>query len=291
MVGDSHACGRTAGNQVYCWGFGGQGQLGNGGSGDLSTPTLVSGGQSWAQVGTGGLLSCGIVTTSSAGYCWGDNSGGALGNGTTNSSPTPVPISASQAWATISPGFDFTCGRTTATTGSNGFCWGWNDQGQLGLNNTSTNATIPSAVAGGFTWSSIMASRNRSACGVTAAGVGYCWGQNFYGQLGDGTFTLRIAPTAVNTGVAFATTQGSLVAGDLHTCGFTTGGSGFCWGNNENGELGNNTRTVRLTPTSVITGPASVAPILVDTRGGDLLPDRPSFGRYRQGRASVKVQR
>jgi alpha-tubulin suppressor-like RCC1 family protein len=79
--------------------------------------------------------------------------------------------------------------------------------------------------------------------------VAYCWGQNFYGEVGDGTTaTQRNNPTLVSGGVAFA----KLTAGSYYTCGLTAAGVAYCWGSNGDGELGDGTITDRSVPTLVI---------------------------------------
>jgi alpha-tubulin suppressor-like RCC1 family protein len=80
----------------------------------------------------------------------------------------------------------------------------------------------------------------------------YCWGNNFYGQLGDGTTTKRrLRPFAVSGQRRFDNVN----AGYFHTCGVTLGGRGFCWGLNSSGDLGNGTPTGNLTtPTAVLGG-------------------------------------
>ena len=85
-------------------------------------------------------------------------------------------------------------------------------------------------------------------CGVTAAGAAFCWGENFLGQLGDGTTTDRSSPVLVAGGVSFATVS----AGGGHTCGVTAAGAAYCWGNNSDGQLGDGTTINRLTPVRVV---------------------------------------
>ena len=85
-------------------------------------------------------------------------------------------------------------------------------------------------------------------CAVTTSGGATCWGQNVNGQLGDNSTTRRPTPVTVSgltSGVA------SLIAGYYHTCAVTTSGGAKCWGNNGNGQLGDNSTTQRLTPVGV----------------------------------------
>lgn len=121
-----------------------------------------------------------------------------------------------------------TCALTAAGAA---YCWGWNDEGQLGTGDT-THRITPTAVLGGLTFTALTAG-SKHACGLTSAGQAYCWGWNLWSQLGaggDGTS----APVAVPqpAGVTFA----SITAGGEHTCGLTAAGEAYCWGSTYPGE-------------------------------------------------------
>ncbi|HTI06012.1 MAG TPA: Ig-like domain-containing protein [Gemmatimonadales bacterium] len=85
------------------------------------------------------------------------------------------------------------------------------------------------------------------SCGLTLAGVAYCWGRNDHGQLGDSTTTNRTAPAPVAGGLTFR----ALVAGGRHTCGLSTSGPWFCWGANESGQLGDGTTSDQWSPVAM----------------------------------------
>ena len=79
---------------------------------------------------------------------------------------------------------------------------------------------------------------------MVSGGTAYCWGGNYFGQLGDGTggnggdqSANRLVPVAVSGGRTYT----ALAAGDAHTCGLATGGTAYCWGYNGNGQLGDGT--------------------------------------------------
>ena len=83
------------------------------------------------------------------------------------------------------------------TTGGVAHCWGWNLYGEVG-DGTTTQRLTPVAVAGGLPFSFTVASlASFHTCGVTTGSVAYCWGYNYYGQLGDGTTTDRSTPVPV----------------------------------------------------------------------------------------------
>lgn len=85
------------------------------------------------------------------------------------------------------------------------------------------------------------------SCGILTDGTAYCWGNNDFGQLGDGSYKTRVWPVPVVGSVRFTT----LAAGAGHTCGIATTGLAYCWGLNLNGQLGDQTHTDRATPAPV----------------------------------------
>ena len=247
-------CGITTSNVGYCWGNNSAGQLGDGTTTHRSTPTLISGGHTWQSIkGDGGVI-CG-VTTGGDGYCWGDNTYGQLGDGTTTQRTTPTLVSGGHKWKSMRDrgGGHSNCGITTA---DDGYCWGRNAYGQLG-DNTTTQRTTPTLVLGGHKWQSLRIfaggiPARGNACGVTTAGVGYCWGDNGFGQIGDGTTTMRKTPTLVSGGHTWKSPF--VMSLWNYVCGITTGDDGYCWGRNSWGELGDGTRTHRSTPTLISGG-------------------------------------
>ena len=95
-------------------------------------------------------------------------------------------------------------------------------------------------------------------CGLTASHVAYCWGYNWYGQVGDGTSTstqpynqMRLTPTRVTGGLLFDKIMPAMAS--MHTCGVTTDSRAYCWGSNAVGQVGDGTTTwERPTPTPVV---------------------------------------
>ena len=118
------------------------------------------------------------------------------------------------------------------------YCWGKNPYGALGTGVGAGESARPRAVAGSLAFASVSAGYVHT-CGLTTAGIAYCWGWNYErgevkGAIGDGTEINRYVPTAVTGGLAFR----EIAAGGHHSCGVTTSGVSYCWGRNVTGELG-----------------------------------------------------
>lgn len=230
-IGFQHSCGLTPGGAAYCWGDNFNGQLGNGDAVASSAPVAVAGGLTFRAVSVGVYHTCGL-TTIGAPYCWGNNHDGALGNDTSGVyvNSTPVPVSGGLTFQAVGAGWEHSCGLTTAGAA---YCWGNNQDGELGTGST-TASSVPVPVSGGLTFVALSVG-GYHACGLTRSGAAYCWGSNLDGELGNGTTGGSLVPVAVSGGLAFA----SISAGDWATCGVTIGGSAYCWGRNGAGQLGN----------------------------------------------------
>jgi alpha-tubulin suppressor-like RCC1 family protein len=234
-AGGGHACGVSTDDRAYCWGWNDLGQLGDGTRLDRLTPVAVAGGLRFRQVSAGQYHSCGVTTAERA-YCWGYNKQGQVGDGSTVvRQKRPVRVDIGRRFRVVSAGALHSCG---VTTDHRAFCWGSGSSGQIGDNKTLTRRT-PRAVAGGLTFRQVIAGETQRSggyhsCGVTTDNLAYCWGGNFDGQLGDGTTTTRLGPTAVAGGIQFVQVR----PGADHTCGVSTGDVAYCWGYNYHGELG-----------------------------------------------------
>ena len=256
-TGNGMACGITLLNTAYCWGSSYAGQLGATTTEVCpfgpcsSTPIAVSGGLTFGMVTDGTDNACGL-TPSGAAYCWGDNTFGELGNGTTTQSTAPVPVAGNLTFVTLSASDnESTCGVTTSGTA---YCWGKNGSGELGAATTQicdsmACSTTPIAVAGGLAFVTISAAQQYT-CGVTSGGDAYCWGDNSFGQLGNGTMAPSTMPVPVRGGLSFA----AVSAGYSNACGVTTSGAAYCWGDNSVGQLGTGTTTGSATPVAVAGG-------------------------------------
>ena len=197
------------------------------------------------RVAQGAFHSC-VVATDNRAYCWGDNSQGQLGDGTTASSSTPVAVAGGLRFIQLSLGYEHSCGVTVE---QRVYCWGFNFDGQLG-DGTSypTNITrlVPVPVQGNRRFTQVRAG-HAFTCGVTESKAAFCWGNNTFGQLGDATATKRPAPVRVLGGHLWR----RLESGDEHVCAVTTEQRAYCWGMGWWGQIGDGTEQARGTPTAV----------------------------------------
>ena len=259
-AGEAHSCGLSTTGAAFCWGANRFGQLGTADTTASITPRAVAGGHTFTSLDAAGFVTCGLTAGGQA-LCWGINDLGQHGNGTQTGSSQPVPVAGGHTFASLSVGWGVVCGVTREGAG---YCWGNNGNGQLGTttSETCTRGTeviacsrTPAAVSGGHTFRSVQAGF-WTVCGVTTADAALCWGNNNYGQIGNGTSSfaggniVNPAPVPVAGGLAFATVE----PGAVHTCGVATSGAAYCWGANFAGELGAGNATMSTSPVAVLGG-------------------------------------
>ena len=180
-AGTDHTCGVTPGSKAYCWGSNLYGEVGDGTTATMRLkPAAVAGQRSFRQVAAGDRHSRG-VTTGNAGYCWGWNLYGQVGDGTHTDRRAPRAVVGGLTFNTITAGGAHSCGLRIDHNIS---CWGHNSSGQLG-NGTNSDQSKPLDIYGGFQWRNVDAGMVHT-CAVTTDDVAYCWGSGTHGQIGDG---------------------------------------------------------------------------------------------------------
>jgi alpha-tubulin suppressor-like RCC1 family protein len=257
-AGARHTCGLTGDGTAYCWGNNNVGQLGDETTTNSSVPVAVTGGHSFQLIVAGGFSpgagdayghTCALTMSGDA-YCWGDDESGQLGTGVPDLDvhPTPAPVTGELTFAGLSASLgSHTCGFTASGTG---YCWGFNPLGGLG-NGTKNDSPVPVPVQGGLAFVQIIAGGLGHTCGRTDSGKTYCWGDNAFGQVGDGSRVERTTPTPILGGLSFT----RLDAGYRHTCGLATDGAVYCWGSGGAGQLGNNSTDRSNVPSKVFGQP------------------------------------
>jgi len=238
VPGGLHTCAIDALSSLYCWGYNGNGTIGDGSRQHRYSPTLVGAGMNFTQVATGIGHSCALTDTGAA-YCWGKNESGQLGDGTTIDRAVPTAVLGGLSFSSIDVGYTHSCALTT--TGA-AYCWGADSLGQLGDGAPAVRQLQPVAVSGALTFSIIRAGNTHTCALQDVTGLAYCWGANSTGQIGNGTggnATDRVTtPAAVSGGNSFA----QIDVGSSHTCALLTNQNAankmYCWGWNDNGQLG-----------------------------------------------------
>lgn len=256
-AGDAHTCGLTSDGSAWCWGNNDYGQVGDSSLTSRNAPVAVATGLRFAGIEAGDSHTCGL-TSGGVLWCWGRNSSGQLGDGTTTMRTTPVPVAvpAGVTFKQVAPGGtdfrDFTCALSTAGTT---YCWGSNARGQLGRGTQDFGThPQPEPVSGSLVFTFIAVGFGQQACGLTVAGTAYCWGGNSDGSIGDGSTVDSFLPLPVSGGLTFQTlaTGGTEFFG--LTCGLTTTGAAYCWGDNAVGSVGDGSTSPRRTPVAVAGG-------------------------------------
>jgi alpha-tubulin suppressor-like RCC1 family protein len=243
-VACNNTCAVTTAGQAWCWGYNGEGEVGDGTSQIRLTPQPVSGGGSYSRIATNGRTSC-AISNSGAVSCWGANWNGALGDGAAPSTTVPIAVSGGFAATQVSGLGPVQCALTSGGTTS---CWGSGPAGLLGNPSTDTTSS-PTQVAGGHSFVTLSVG-DYHACGIAADGSAWCWGQNESGELGDGSTTSSATPVAVG-GPKFSAIAVSSSGPFRNTCGLAVSGEAYCWGANNWGQLGDGTFTQQSLPVPV----------------------------------------
>lgn len=255
-----HTCGLDVTGGVWCWGQNQMGQLGSAATQDSSSPVNVGDlGAGNRAISTGPVHTCALVASGQV-RCWGGNAAGQLGSGTHVDSRAGVEAGSLPGISrALAAGAEYTC-VLNAVGGV--LCWGSNAHGQLGVAAVDASDT-PLDVTGLGSGLTALSSGWYHTCALTVAGGVKCWGDNQYGQLGNGTTTDSPLPVDVE-GLNFGVRQISAGAG--HTCALTAVGAVKCWGQNQSGQLGNGSNQDSSTPQEVSGLSAGVREV---SAGGD----------------------
>lgn len=246
-AGGNHTCAVTTESTIVCWGRNSAGQIGDGmAPDDALRPSTVVGITDATGVAGGFSHTCAVRSTGAV-SCWGANSMGQLGDGSTSSSePTPVDVTGITDAVQVTAGTFHSCAlRATGAV----VCWGGNGFGQLGDGSMATSP-LPSLVPGLSDAIEIRAG-DLHTCAVRETGALLCWGQNASGQLGDGTMTNSGVPVLLGvTDVIDVTCGGNFTC--VRRAADTTTLEALCWGSNLSGQLGDGTMDDSPSPVAVV---------------------------------------
>ena len=287
----------AAGRGFHCWvhsgaakciGLNDVGQLGDGTTTNRTASVTVTGLSSGVvSLAAGDAHACALLT-SGAVKCWGSNSRGQLGDGTTTNSSTPVQATGlTSGVVRVDAGLETSCAVTSA---GRALCWGNNQTYGAGSVTTDANSdgefdpvltpTEVSGLSSGVVAISVSGERTSvtasvtHGCAVLQYGSLVCWGSNSSGQVG----VAGAGPFSTPQQVATGTQMAAVSNGALHTCALSTAGGVFCWGSNTYSQTGNgNTSTLSFgTIVSVAGATSSITQIsmgrytscALDTSGG-----------------------
>ena len=255
-VSPSHRCALRKDGSVWCWGAGGNGELGTGQTvaTTKATPGLLKGASG---LGVGDRHSCAILTNGTV-QCVGWNTAGQIGDGgkAVPDAQTPATVQGGDGIVEIGGGERHTCGRTAVGAV---LCWGQNAWGQIG-NNTKigdANSSFPVATAhAGVKDATDLANGPNQACAVRKNGTVACWGANVDGQLGDGGAGMTGAAVTVQ-GMAAAV---QVATGKDFSCALNKFGEVCCWGVGTFGQFGNGNSGIGIDSGRAVKVTASLAP-------------------------------
>ena len=240
----AHSCALVGPNgQVWCWGRGDFGRLGNGGTDNSFSAVLAGSGDSssgYIQLSVGGQHTCALKADGQI-WCWGRGTAGRLGNGDTLDKNIPTVVSGGGGYIQVSAGGEHTC---ALKTDGKVWCWGEGDQGRLGggISTDTSTPTVVKASADADLGDVIqISSGDEHTCALKSNGQAWCWGEGSSGRLGDGNTTDRSYPVLVVRD-NIDTVLGGIVqitSGEQHTCAMLADSTAMCWGNGIYGRLGN----------------------------------------------------
>jgi len=234
--GDTSTCAIDTNQQLWCWGENTYSQLGNDTKQNSASPVRIPGDAQWKTVDSGPYRNCGIQSEGSL-WCWGWYVGEEIFN-TETSISKPKQLGIDTDWQSVSLGNDHGCGLKTNNTM---WCWG-----SIVGSPDNTVLTKPTQITNDSDWHFISAGFTHT-CAIKISGSLWCWGNNTSGQIGNNQTDIE---TFVNVPkrISDDTYWLDVSTGISHTCALKNDHSLWCWGDNEYGQLGNNSQNRQYKP-------------------------------------------
>ncbi|HEX4186627.1 MAG TPA: IPT/TIG domain-containing protein [Solirubrobacteraceae bacterium] len=246
-AGGHHSLALMADGSVMAWGDNESGQLGTGNTIESEVPVPVKGLSGVRAIAAGGEHSLALMSNGTV-MAWGDDESGQLGNGVVKpSSLVPIAVKGLTGVTAISAGGEFSLALTKAGTVE---AWGSDESGQLGNVGFEESLSAVPVQVSGLSGVTAIAAGAQHALALGSGGTLMAWGEDTYGELGNGSFKARQDAAVAVSGLSGATT---ITAGGQDSAALLASGSVMAWGVDKSGTLGNGT-----------TGSPSAVPVLVE---------------------------
>ena len=238
-----HMCGLKNDGTVWCWGLGTNGQPGNGSSWTSAVPVRVKDLTDVVSIVGGYKHTCATKSNGSM-WCWGQ--AGTVGDGSNVNKNSPQQVAGMESGVIgMAAGSGYSCATKSDGTA---WCWGSNTNGRLG-DGTTTNSYVPVRVKG-LTNPIAMIGGYDHTCATKADRTVWCWGSALNGQLGIGS-NITSGDYLEPVKVEGLDSVSTLSTGDHHNCAVKLDRTAWCWGKNNQGQLGNGTTTQSGIPVQV----------------------------------------
>lgn len=240
-AGGTHTCALRTNGQLICWGGNGSGELGDGTTFNSGKPVPVDESlNDVVDVSAGiGAHTCAVRSNGQV-YCWGSAEYGKLGNGESEGTFGPAPVTGLNDAIAVSAGLSHTCALR-----ANGHIACWGRGGRAGH---ADDQLTPRAISG-ITDGIAVSAGNNHTCAVRRTGEVRCWGIGTAGQLGNGETENSVNPVIVQT----LSEVVAIASGNAHSCAVRQNGSAACWGAGAGGQLGNAATNSQSRPVNVVT--------------------------------------
>ena len=249
-----HTCAVLENQTIWCWGSGGNGELGNGSRVDiLNTPTQVLGITTATSVSVGRFHTCAVLEDKTI-WCWGDGENGKLGNGVdydfNEGSLTPVKVLGVTTAISVSAGAFHTC---TVLEDRTVWCWGSGFFGGLGngVDYDFSEGSLTPVKVSGITTALQVSVEVLHTCAVLGDQTVWCWGSGLFGRLGNGIDYDIDGGSSTPVKVSGITTALQVSVALGQTCAVLEDKTVWCWGEGANGKLGNGSDADSLIPVQV----------------------------------------
>jgi len=238
VAGVQHNLAIKSNGTLWAWGNNNENQLGDGTNTNRNVPTQVGSDNTWIAADGGEHGSIALRANGTL-WSWGENQFGQVGDGSTTARSTPVQVGTDNNWVFISAGqYQNHAIKSTGTL----WAWGRNNSGQLGDGST-TDRTSPVQIGSASNWVGVFGG-DEFCIGLTSTGRLLSWGANNFGQLGNGTTTNSSNPIEISSQL----NHWLMVAGSIwnnHSVALRSNGTIWAWGQNNSGQIGDNTTTNR----------------------------------------------